>query len=116
MHPAAGRCPPPPWRPAYIFWGRLARRAPRPPGSVRGFIHNLSLPREADLGVAHPVDGAGPDRIRAAGAVERDGLEVEQLAVRAAADALGADRPALHRDGVDDGEGCEGSAAVGALE
>src|SRR5213076_613746 len=27
---------------AYISLGRLARRAPRPPGSVRGFIHNLS--------------------------------------------------------------------------
>src|SRR5207249_3969196 len=26
---------------AYISLGRLARRAPRPPGSVRGFIHNL---------------------------------------------------------------------------
>src|SRR5207302_4686853 len=28
---------------AYISLGRLARRAPRPPGSVRGFIHNLSV-------------------------------------------------------------------------
>src|SRR5439155_332396 len=28
--------------PAYISLGRLARRAPRPPGSVRGFIHKLS--------------------------------------------------------------------------
>src|SRR6266436_5008496 len=24
---------------AYIFMGRLARQAPRPPGSVRGFVH-----------------------------------------------------------------------------
>src|SRR5438093_5494744 len=91
-----------------IEWSSAPRKTP-------GYCP-ASLPREADLGVAHPVDGAGPDGIRAAGAVERDGLEVEQLPIRAAARALRADGSALHREGVDDGERREAATAVGALE
>src|SRR5436190_2424380 len=45
MHPPRGVAPPLAIAPrlclAYICEGRLARRAPRPPGSVRGFIHHL---------------------------------------------------------------------------
>src|SRR5207302_5086605 len=50
---------------AYIFWGRLAQRAPRPPGSVRGFIHNLSALglEHGDLRAAPDVDRAGEDQL-----------------------------------------------------
>src|SRR5438093_10453420 len=91
-----------------IEWSSAPRKTP-------GYCP-ASLPREADLGVAHPVDGAGPGGIRAPGAVDRDGLEVEQLPIRVAVRALRADGPALHREGVDDGERREAAAAVGALE
>src|SRR5438128_12541772 len=80
--------------------GSVPRTSPR--GSAGRLPASLSC--EADLGVAHAVDGAGPDRVRTRGAVERDGLEVEQLAVRAAVGALRADGSALHPDRVDDGE------------
>src|SRR5204863_5823328 len=62
---------------AYIFWGRLARRAPRPPGSVRGFIHNVSQPEH----VAHRVEAGGPPRHPQGGA---------QCPARQAVAALGA--------------------------
>src|SRR5882724_2547936 len=116
----------------HVRWRRARRavrswRAPRftrsngfpqnpraaPPATAGGNLR--SLPREADLRVADPVDGARPDGIRAAGAVDRHRLEIEQLAIAAAPGSRGADRSALHRDGVDDGEWCERDAAVGAL-
>src|SRR5437016_8591413 len=40
---------------AYISLGRLARRTPRPPGSVRGFIHNLSRGRGLRPAEQHEV-------------------------------------------------------------
>src|SRR5437762_14390449 len=40
---------------AYISLGRLARRAPRPPGSVLGFIHKLSVHR---IRAAHEIGRA----------------------------------------------------------
>src|SRR5437879_4119815 len=45
----------------YDSSSRLARRAPRPPGSVRGFIHNLSA-RGLEPGAPRAPPDAGPAR------------------------------------------------------
>src|SRR5206468_10595838 len=65
---------------AYISLGRLARRAPRPPGSVRGFVHKLSrgaarrrAATPAREGRQHLLAHALDERRRVAGAA-RDGL------------------------------------------
>src|SRR5205823_12744173 len=81
-----------------------------------GHLTRRSLPREADLRVADPVDGACPDGIRAAGAVDRHRLEIEQLAIAAAPGSLGADRSDLHPTGSMTASGVNVSLGKGSVQ
>src|SRR5919197_2486906 len=86
-----------------------ARRATRSEMASRWRMSDLlRLAREAQLGVGDAVDRPCPRQVRPALAVDRVGLEVEELTVAAAADALGADRARLDGcwiDGLERGEG-----------
>src|SRR6266511_4451935 len=74
------------------------------------------LVHEPDLRVLLAVNRARPRQVGVAGAIDRDLLEIEQLAILGTVGASGADRAGLDDRRIDGRRCREGRAAVSALE